>query len=174
MRAMVVKLAALAQAFALASCATLPKGVAEPVPLASGPRFDPLEFFSGELVGKGRLKKVFSAPQATLVESHGHIDNGVLTLTQVMHVGSKPAKTRTWSMRETGPDHYAGTLTGAQGPVTLETHGNRLHIVFKMKGGLPAEQWLTLSPDGRRAYNVMKVRKLGMVVAVLVEDIRKN
>jgi hypothetical protein len=164
---------AIAMAFALAGCASLPRGVAEPVPPASTPRFDPLAFFTGDLVGKGGLKKVASARETTRVESHGRVENGVLTLVQEIHEGSKPAHTRSWTMREVSPDHYTGTLTDAQGPVTLETDGNRLHIAFTMKGGLPTEQWLTLALDGRRAYNVMKVRKLGVVVAVLVEDIRK-
>lgn len=42
-----------------------------------------------------------------------------------------------------------------------------------MKGGLPTEQWLILAADGRSAHNTMVVKKLGMRVAVLEEEIVK-
>lgn len=68
---------------------------------------------------------------------------------------------------------FTDALVGAEGPVTGELEGNRLYLHFTMKGGFPVEQWLTLSADGQRAYNVMKVRKMGITVAVMVEDIRR-
>ena len=52
--------------------------------------------------------------------------------------------------------------------------GNRLHLAFTTKGGLKVQQWLTLAADGRSAHNVLVVTKLGMRVAVLVEEIVKG
>lgn len=158
-------------ALALGGCAATPAPIAPPIPPAAAPRFDPLAFFTGDLEGKGRLKKAFSRTEDTLVESRGRMDGGLLHLTQVIHEGSKPARIREWTMRQVAPGRYTGTLTDAKGPVSVETQGNRLHIAFIMKGGFPTEQWLTLSPDGTRAHNVMAVRKFGLRVAVLVEDI---
>ncbi len=108
------------------------------------------------------------------VVSDGTVEDGTLHLVQTVQEGGKPPRQRTWTMRETSPGHYRGTLSDARGAVTGEAEGNRLHLSFTMKGGFPTEQWLTLSPDGHRAHNVMKVRKLGLTVGVLVEDIRKD
>ena len=43
-----------------------------------------------------------------------------------------------------------------------------------MKGGLPTEQWLTLAADGRSAHNIMVVRKFGLRIALLDEEIRRQ
>jgi hypothetical protein len=159
---------------ALAACASAPPLAAPPIPAAAQPRFDALAFFTGRSEGVGRLSKVFSRTVPTHVESSGTVTDGVLHLTQVVREGDKPARTREWAIREDRPGHYSGTLTDAAGAVTGETVGNRLHLAFALKkGGLPVEQWLTLSPDGRRAYNVLTVRKWGLPVAVLSEDIRR-
>ena len=42
-----------------------------------------------------------------------------------------------------------------------------------MAGGLIAEQRLSMQPDGDTALNRMTVRKLGVVVAVISETIRR-
>ncbi len=56
--------------------------------------------------------------------------------------------------------------------MTGEAVGNRLHLAFRMRGGMMVDQWLTLSPDARVAQNRLIVRKLGMTVATLGETIR--
>ena len=71
------------------------------------------------------------------------------------------------------PGRYAGTLSDASGPVTADVAGNRLHIAFPMKGGLRAQQWLYLSPNGQVAQNRMVVTKLGIPVASLDEVITR-
>lgn len=157
---------------ALGGCATTPTGIA-PIPAAEQPRFEAIAFFSGATEGRGRLKKIFSGTSPVRVEGRGTIKDGVLYLEQQVHEGDKPVRTRSWTIREDRPDHYTGTLTDAEGEVEGETQGNRLHLSFTMNGGFPVEQWLTLSPDGQRAHNVMKVRKLGLTVAVLAEDIQR-
>ena len=167
------RLPALALLLALGACGLTPRGGGQEFPAAAAPRFDPMAFFTGRLKGEGRLNKLFSAATAVRVDSTGHVEDGVLHLAQVIHEGEKPARRREWTMREVSPGRYRGALDDAVGPVTLEATGNRLHIAFTMKGGLPVEQWLTLSPDGRTANNILKVRKFGLTVAVLSETIRK-
>ena len=159
---------------ALSACAHAPRLAAPPIAVGAQPRFDALRFFSGRSEGTGRLSKAFSRTVPTWVESEGQVVAGVLRLRQVVHEGGKPVRSREWAIREDRPGHYSGTLTDAAGAVTGESVGNRLHLAFRLKkSALPVEQWLTLSPDGKRAYNVLKVRKLGLTVAVLSEDIRR-
>lgn len=165
--------ALLASLLMLGACVATPDIDAEAPTAAAQPRFDPLRFFEGRLEGRGRLDTIFASPVDILVESDGRVEGGTLHLTQVIHEGDKLARTRRWVIREISPGRYSGTLTDAEGAVTGRTIGNRLHLAFTMDGGLPTEQWLTLSPDGRRAYNVLTVRKFGLPVAKLAEDIRK-
>ncbi|MGN6376148.1 MAG: DUF3833 family protein [Sphingomonas sp.] len=154
---------------ALSACVGTPQ-IETPAP---APRFDPLSFFSGRTLGTGKLRKILYGVETTRVYGTGRIEGGMLILDQRVEEGDKPAKHRTWRIREDSRGHYRGTLTDASGAVTGETRGNRLHLAFTLKGGLPTEQWLTLAADGRSAHNIMVVKKLGLRVAVLDEHIRK-
>lgn len=154
-------------------CVGLPHIDATQPPVAATPAFDVFAFFDGRLEGQGRLATIFSATVPIHVQSVGRIEGDRLQLTQTILEGDKPARTRGWVIRQVAPGRYAGTLTDAEGEVQGETTGNRLRLTFTMKGGLPVEQWLTQSPDGRRAYNVLTVRKFGVPVTRLAEDIRK-
>ena len=175
-----------AAALLLAGCVAAPP-LAEPVPRAEAPQFDPFTFFLGESRGDGMLAKALSDDTPIRVESHGRIeietsrDGGpaappvrVLVLDQVIREGDKPPRERQWRLHAVGPGRYAGTLSDAIGPVTARSEGNRLVIAFSMKGGLAVRQDITLSPDGNHAANIMQVSKLGLTVAVLAEDIRKT
>lgn len=154
----------------LAACVGAPS-VAVPTPR---PAFDALAFFSGHTLGTGRLRKLFSATEQTDVHGSSRVENGTLVLDQVVAEGDKPARHRTWRIHADGPGHYTGTLTDAVGQIVGESDGNRLHLAFAMKGGLPTDQWLSLAADGRSAHNIMVVKKFGLRVAVLDEDIRKT
>ena len=91
----------------------------------AGPHFDPIAFFTGETEGKGRLKVMFSSAKTMHVSGHGVLQgDGVLVLDQTVTTQGDRAKTRQWRIRQTAPDHYAGTLTDALGPVTLDVAGN--------------------------------------------------
>jgi hypothetical protein len=166
--ALLAPLALLASA-----CVGLPEIDATQPPVAATPRFDVFTFFDGRLEGQGRLATIASATVPIQVASTGRIEGDRLRLSQTIRQGDKPARTREWIIRQVAPNRYAGTLTDAEGHVRGEVTGNRLRLTFTMNGGLPVEQWLTLSRDGRRAYNVLTVRKFGMPVAMLAEDIRK-
>ena len=112
--------------------------------------------------------------EALEVDGRGTLGaDGVLTLDQRVERGGSAPSTRSWRIRRTGPGLYAGTLTDAAGPIRGEARGNRLRLRFRMKGGFDAEQWLTLSPDGRSATNRMTVSKFGVRVATIDETIRK-
>ena len=138
---------------------------------ARTPRFDPIAFFTGTTEGRGSLKVMFRARQQTLVMGQGRTtSDGDIVLDQQVRRGSVSAR-RTWRLRRTGADRYAGTLSDASGPVLGTVAGNCLHLTFAMKGGLRAEQWLYLQPDGQTARNRMVVTMLGVPVARLDETI---
>lgn len=170
-------------ALALSACVTAPP-LTGPVAPAEAPRFDPFVFFLGQSRGEGTLKKALSDPVPIRVESSGRIVTEtrpaalwaepaarVLVLDQVVREGEKRPRKRQWRLTEVAPGRYEGTLSDAISPVTARSEGNRLTITFTIKGGFSVRQELTLSADGRRAANVMRVSKLGVTVAVLSEGI---
>jgi hypothetical protein len=56
---------------------------------------------------------------------------------------------------------------------TAPIHEARHPAVMRAKGGLRADQWLTLQPGGAEVRNVMIIRKFGIAVARLDETIRR-
>jgi hypothetical protein len=133
-----------------------------------------LGFFSGNSEGDGTLKLPFSHEQVH-VRSSGHLaHDGTLILDQAVAAGTKAVRQRQWRIREVAPGRYSGTLSDAASPVVGERIGDRLRLRFRMKGGLAAEQWLAVAPDGQTARNRMTVRKFGIVVARLDETIRRT
>lgn len=161
-------LAQITAVLSLAACAPA-------VPAAApAPVFDPLVFFAGRTEGTAKLKIVLRAPRAVRVEGAGRVEpDGTLVLDQMVAQEGKPATRRQWRIRRVGPTTYAGTLSDAIGPVAGQVTGNRLHLGFTMNGGFRTDQWLTLSPDGRSAANLLTAKRFGVTVARLDETIRK-
>jgi hypothetical protein len=170
-------------ALLLPACVSTPEAAA-PIARAETPRFDPFVFFLGTSRGEGVLDKAFSDEVPVRVESRGRIevephheaswdaaDTRVLVLDQVVHEGDKRPRQRQWRLTEIAPGYYEGSLTDAIGKVTGRSSGNTLVLEYRMEGSFKVRQELTLSEDGRRAHNVLKVSQLGVTVAVLVEDI---
>lgn len=154
---------------ALASCATTVR-----LPAAEQARFDPIAFFTGESTGTGTIDLIFSKPRPLSVRSTGRSDErGGLVLTQVIREGRKPQRTRTWTMRQVGPNRYTGSLTEAVGPVTVTTDGPRASIAYRMRDGLGVRQQLALQGDGRTLFNHLTVTKWGIRVATVRETIRR-
>lgn len=165
------RLAALAAALAIGAC--VPSGHLAREQ-AGAPAFDPIAFFAGPTEGKGSLAIIARHRRTTLVEGHGVVTaNGTIVLDQDVRQGDAPPTHRTWHLHRVAPDRYAGTLTDAIGPVVGDAAGNRLHLDFKMKGGLHAQQWLYLQPGGQVAHNRMVVTKFGLPVASLDETITR-
>ncbi len=143
--------------------------------VAPAPRFAATEFFTGRTEGRATLRVIMRKPTPVAVHGMGRVESdGTLVLDQIVGEAGKPPKKRQWRIRETSPDHYAGTLSDATGGVTGVARGDHLVLRFTMKGGFRAKQFLTLRPDGQSAHNVMVVRKMGMTVAVLDEVITRE
>jgi hypothetical protein len=135
--------------------------------------FNPVEFFRGHTHGEGTLKIIFQASKQIKVDSVGHGEkDGSLLLEQVVHEPGKPARTRYWRLRQTGPDRFEGTLTDAASAVRVDVEGDRIRIRYKGKDHLDFDQWLT--PAGpKQVNNVMRVKRFGITVAHYEEVIRK-
>jgi hypothetical protein len=176
-------IAASSLTLALGACVSTPESPPV-IARAAAPRFDPFVFFRGTSRGTATLEKVLSDPVPVTVESRGRIEietpreaawaappRRVLVLDQTVTEGDKQPRKRQWRFVEIAPGHYEGTLTDATGPVRGHAAGNLLVLEYPIEGGFKVRQELTLSADGRRAYNVLKVSQLGVTVAVLAEEI---
>jgi hypothetical protein len=162
----------LAPFVVLAALVLTPGADAAPAP---GAAFDPVAFFAGRTTGEGRLKKAFSASQATHVVSFGKVGaDGALVLEQTVRIEGDPVRKREWRLREVSPGHYEGTLSDAKGPVVATLERGVLHIAYSDKDGYAFRQQLTLAPGGQQAHNAMKVRRFGLTVATVDETITRD
>ena len=120
------------------------------------------------------VKVVMKKPFHTRSIGRGAIKpDGSLYLVQRVEEDGRPPRDRRWQIRQVARGRFAGTMSEASGPVTIEEIGGRYRFRFKMKGGLSVEQWMTPLPGGRSARNKMTVRKLGVTVARSDGVIRK-
>ena len=155
---------------ALAGCISAP-----PPPCAApAPAFSPIRFFDGHTEGQGVIHAALRKDKTIRVHSHGVIEpGGTLRLDQVIEEEGKPAMRRLSRLREVSPGRLAGTASDALDGVTGEREGNRAHLAYRLKGGYPTDQWITLAPDGHSAESLVVLHKLGNTVAVIRETIRK-
>jgi Protein of unknown function (DUF3833) len=161
----------LAAPFLLTACMNVPRLERAD---AAAPSFPLASFFTGRTEGNGTLIVMMHGSRSVRVSGVGHrAADGAIGLEQSVEEQGKPARTRRWSLHEVAPGRFAGTLSEAAGPVTGTASGNRLHLSFAMRGGMQADQWLTLAADGRSTHNILRVSKLGLTVATLDETIRK-
>lgn len=144
-------------------------------PAAAATQVNPLSFFEGRTESASTIKVMFKKPYRGFSAGRGRIEpDGSLTLVQQVRDDGEAPHERRWRVRQVGPGRFAGTMSDASGPVTIEQVGNRYRFRFKMKGKLNVEQWLTPLPGGASAISSMKVRRLGLVVANIEGMIRKR
>lgn len=152
--------------------------IAIAVSLAAGParaeRVDALEFFEGRTESIGTVRIAMKKPFRSRAIGKGEIrEDGTLVLVQRVEDEGEQPRVRRWLMRATGPGRYAGTMTDAKGPVTVEEVDGRYRFRFRMDGSVAIEQWLTPLPDGRSARSVVTIRKYGVRVGGSDAIIRK-
>lgn len=143
-------------------------------PPAIAATVDPFTFFEGRTENQSTVKVVLKKPYASRTVGHGRREaDGSFTLVQKVEDEGRPTHERRWHVRRVAPDRYSGTMSEAVGPVVIERVGDRYRFRFKMKGKLSAEQWLTPLPGGRAARNIVKVKKMGVIIATTEGTIRK-
>ena len=95
------------------------------------PRLDMIAFFTGRTHGENTMSQPFVGPTPLIVDSVGRIDGKEFVLTDTVHEGKKPVRTRKWIMRPRRPEPLQGTLTDATGPVDIavsrQWRGDPLH-----------------------------------------------
>ena len=151
-------------ALALASCSA-PKHPA-------GASFDPVDFFTGKSHGEATLKTLVGSSHVS-VDSLGRAtrDGGVV-LDQQIREGDKPPRSRRWILHAAGDNRWSGTLTDAQGPVTVVRTPQKVLIRYETPSGQRFEQSLVQLPNGK-VDNLLTVRKWGVQLATLHETISK-
>ncbi|GLR48295.1 DUF3833 family protein [Sphingomonas astaxanthinifaciens] len=150
----------------LAACASpdLPAG---PAPL------DPIAFFEGTTSGTGLLDPIVGKSSRVTVDSQGVRTARGLRLVQRIKEGSKPERTRVWTIEDRKDGFYTGNLTDAKGMVVMDVVGARANIAYSTPSGLSIHQQLALQADGRTILNRLEAYKFGIRVATLDETIRK-
>jgi hypothetical protein len=151
-----------------ASAAFLVSATATAAPL------QPMRFFEGRTESLGTIRLFLKKPYRTRAVGRGIIaSDGSLLLIQQVEDEGKPPRERRWRIRQIGPGRYAGTMSEAIGPVTIDTVGGSYRFRFRMKGNFAVEQWLVPLPGGMAARNSLKVRRFGMTVGTSDGTIRK-
>jgi hypothetical protein len=146
---------------------------ATPVPAAANLE-NPLTFFEGRTESIGIVKVVTKKPFRSRAIGKGVIKpDGSLDLVQRVEDEGELPHERRWRMRQVSPGHFAGTMTDARGPVTVEEIAGRYRFRFRMEGNVTIEQWLTPMPDGKSARSVIAIRKYGIRVGGSDGYIRK-
>ena len=134
----------------------------------------PLQFFNGKTEMVSTIKVIMKKPYRSRAIGTGRIlTDGSLSLAQQVFDEGQPTKRRDWKIRQITSGHYAGTMTEAVGPVTVEEVDGKYRFNYKMKGNLAVEQWMTPLAGGDAAKSVVTVRKFGMKVASSTGIIKK-
>ncbi len=143
-------------------------------PAKDTPVLDPIAFFSGDTSGRGTVRVALKTAVPLRVESRGVADGkGALAVDQRIREGDKAARSRRWIIRPAGPGRYTGTLTDAEGPVSVAASGNSAQISYTMHNGLDVDQRLVLADDRSTIRNHMTISKWGMRLAWVDERIGK-
>jgi hypothetical protein len=144
------------------------------VPASAQEEVNPLRFFEGRTESQGMVKVMFQKAYWSRSIGQGRIErDGSLTLVQRVEDEGKPPHERRWRVREVAPGRFAGTMSDASGPVTIEKTGDGYRFRFSMKGNLNVEQWLTPLPGRKSASSSTKVRRFGLIIATVESVIRK-
>jgi hypothetical protein len=144
-------------------------------PAPAEPLRDPLRFFEGTTVSEGTLRILFKKPFKTRSIGRGKINaDGSLELVQRVEEGERAPFQRRWHMKRVGPGRFAGTMSEATGPVTVEEIGDRFRFRFPMKNHVKVEQWVTPLDGGQSARNEVTIRKHGIIVGRMKGTIRRT
>lgn len=133
-----------------------------------------LRFFEGRTEMTSVVKVIARKPYSSHTTSRGEIrSDGSLILVQLVEEEGKPPRQRYWTIRHVDRNQFTATMSDAVGPVRIQKIANDYRFIFKLKGNLAVEQWLTPAPGGRSARSRVTVWKFGMRVATSEGVLRK-
>lgn len=143
-------------------------------PATAGPLTNPMRFFEGRTESTGTIKILMKHAFRSTSIGSGRIEpDGSLSLVQQVRDEGRPLRERRWNIRQVGPGRFLGTMSEANGPVTIEEVGGTYRFSYKMKGNLSVVQLLVPLAGGRAARSSVKIRKFGMIVGTSEGTIRK-
>lgn len=142
---------------------------------ADPPKLDMTTFFAGRSHADNMISIALHSPHKLIVDSvGGHNKEGEFVLIDTVREEGKPVRTRTWVMHPVGPDHFAGVLSDAIGPVDVVAKGDSATISYVMRDGhLKITQLIRLQPDGKTLSNHVIAKKFGLTFAHVNGTIRK-
>lgn len=132
-------------------------------------------FFAGYTQGKATLELLTGRRLSLHVAGHGYIQaDGSFRLDQVVTDEDGVVERRTWRLVKRGQRIYTGRLSDAEGSITAEVDGNRLHLRYRVRQpAVYMEQYLYLQPDGRTVLNLATITVIGQPWARLTEEITR-
>lgn len=149
-----------------ALCLGLALAAASAPATALGSQFaDPLRFFEGTTEAVTTMRVAMQKPLVSHSIGRGRINSdGSLELIQHVTEQGRREFERLWRIREIRPGYFAGSMSEARGPISIEQIGNRYRFRFHLKDNLAVEQWLT-PQGGTTARTQLTVRKFGIAIA---------
>jgi hypothetical protein len=134
-----------------------------------------LQFFVGSTESVSVTKVMLQKPFVTHWVGRGKINSdGSLELVQHVREQSGHEFDRRWQIHQVAPSRFAGTMSEASGPVSVDKIGDRYRFRFAMKGNLSVEQWLKPQRDMTSAQTQLTVRRLGIAVVHSTGWIRRT
>ena len=145
------------------------------------PLLDPVEYFAGRTASSGVMENRGGAPQEMVTtKTLGRREGDVLMLEQDLKLGQKQQH-RSWRIRRLDAHHFTATANDLVGTASGEAYGNVFTWSFTLAlspgnpfANVRMTQWMYLQPDGRTLLNHSTIRKLGIVVAQVTEQFRKQ
>lgn len=136
-------------------------------PAADPPRLDMTTFFAGRSHAENVIRTALRSSHKLIVDSvGGRNKEGEFILIDTVREEGKPVRTRTWVMHPVAPNHFAGVLSDAIGPVDLVVKGNSATISYTMRDGrLKVLQQIELQGDGKTLSNHVIAKKFGIIFA---------
>ena len=143
----------------------------------SGPFFDPIAFFDGDIRSRGVIEDRSGAPTGEIAtDSHASIDtNNRLHMLQHLSFQDGTSRERTWTLWRTGPHRYAATASDMIGTASGEAHGRTFHwqwVLARSPGNplmnVTMEQWMYGLDDGSALIRTT-VGKFGFILAEVTE-----
>ena len=148
----------------------------------SSPTFDPILFFTGKTHSWGIFENRAGQPSRRFQTACvGHLEGAVLVLDQDFTYEDGHHQQRHWRIRRVDSHRYEATANDVVDTGTGEAYGDAFHwnYTVALKPGNPLfnvhlEQWMYLQEGGRTMLNRGTVRTLGVEVAQLTEQFRRD
>lgn len=135
---------------------------------------NPMRFFEGRTESVGTIKILMKQAFRSISIGTGRIEpDGSLSLVQQVWDEGRPLRERRWKIRQVGPGRFLGSMSEANGPVTIEEVGGNYRFSYKMKGNISVVQLLVPMAGGKAARTSVKIRKFGMTVGTSEGTIHK-